>query len=436
MESVAHEDFPLLYLALIFCALVLVSAFFSASETGMMALNRYRLRHLAGEHHPSAERTSELLERPDRLIGLILLVSCFVNAAAASIATIAFIRLAGEAGLALAPVVAGTVLLLFGEVLPKTLAALHPERVAFPASRLLAPLLQLLYPAVWLVNVVANSLLAVIGIRTHRGDEMSLSREELRTVLKEAGALIPRKHRQMLFGILDLEAASVEDIMIPRNEIIGIDLEDSVAEIEEQLAAARHTRLPVYRGNIDALEGVLHVRKISRLSDDDEATLEARLLKLLDDPYYVPVGTPLSTQLLNFQRHRSRIGLVVDEYGVIQGLVTLEDLLEEIVGEFTTDPQDVSRDIHPQADGSYIIDGSATLREINRSRRWALPTRSAKTLNGLILETLENIPEPGTTIRIDGYTIEVVQATDQSVRIARVTPPRSVESSIEDLIGP
>lgn len=434
VSAVPHESYlavPMLWLVAGVCGLVVLSAFFSGSETGMMALNRYRLRHLAQEGHPGARRASKLLERPDRLIGLILLGNTFVNAAVASLATLLFLEIMGEAGLAAAPLVASVTLLLFGEVLPKTLAALHPERVAFPAAWVLAPLLRVLYPVVWVVNAIANSVLSLAGIRPDQGAGMSLSREELRTILMESGALIPRKHRQMLFGVLDLEQASVEDIMVPRSEITGIDLEDDTADIERQLMAARHTRLPVYRGNLDAIVGVLHLRKLPRLYWENAEDFTRTLESLVDEPYYVPMGTPLTTQLLNFQRHRVRVGLVVDEYGVIQGLVTLEDLLEEIVGEFTTDPMALSRDIHPQADGSFIIDGSASLRDINRSRRWHLPTQGAKTLNGLILETLESIPEPGTTLRVEGYTIEVLQATDQTVRMARVVPPAGSHAPAE-----
>lgn len=426
MNGFSLQDIPIGYMLLCVGGLLVLSGFFSGSETGMMALNRYRLRHLADQGHPGARRASALLERPDRLIGLILLGNTFMNAAVASMATLLFLNLMGDAGLAAAPLAASVALLLFGEVLPKTVAALQPERVAFPAAWVLAPLLRVFYPVVWVVNVVANSMLSLFGIRPDQASGMSLSREELRTIVKESGALIPRKHRQMLFGVLDLEQASVEDIMIPRADIAGIDLEDSEADIERQLASSHHTRLPVYRGNMDEVAGVLHTRKLQRLFSElaqEDADFESVLTALLDEPYYVPIGTPLTTQLLNFQRHRVRLGLVVDEYGVVQGLVTLEDLLEEIVGEFTTDPMAIAKDIHPQADGSFIIDGGASIREINRNRMWQLPTRGAKTLNGLILEALESIPEPGTTLRVDGYTIEVLQATEQSVRMARVVPP-------------
>jgi Mg2+/Co2+ transporter CorB len=405
--------------------LIILSGFFSGSETAMMALNRYRLRHLAERKHRGARRASELLERPDRLIGLILLGNNFVNIFASSLATLIALRTIGQAGIALAAGLLTLVILIFAEVMPKTLAALHPERIAFPASVILKPLLWLMYPFVFVVNAIANGVLKLLRIRPEDSDLMTLSREELRTVVKEAGAIIPRRHQSMLFGILDLEKATIEDIMVPRNEIVGIDLDSDPGELEEQLTRLRHTRLPVYRGNIDNLVGILHSRRATRLFEDD--TFDKQALEAeLDEPYFVPSHTPLHTQLFNFQRQKQRIGVIVDEYGQIQGLVTLEDILEEIVGEFTTDPQDFNRDIFPQEDGSYLIDGSATIRDINRMLRWKLPTRGPKTLNGLVLEQLESIPEAGVSLRIGNYTIEILQATGQSLKTARVRTSSSL----------
>lgn len=388
----------------------------------MMALNRYRLRHLVAKKHRGALRANALLKRPDRLIGLILLGNNFVNILASSIATILALRLIGEAGVALAAGLMTLVILIFAEVAPKTVAALDPERVAFPAAFVLKPLLRLLYPLVWIVNTIANGVLRIFRIRPEDSSEMTLSREELRSVVKEAGAMIPRRHQQMLFGILDLEKVTVEDIMVPRNEIVGIDLEDDPADLETQLSNCRHTRLPVFRGSIDNVIGMLHVRKVPRLYDENDEFDPTFLESVVSEPYYVPIGTPLHTQLTNFQRQKRRIGLVVDEYGNIQGLVTLEDILEEIVGEFTTDPQEFSKDIHPQDDGTYLIDGTATIREINRSLKWKLPASGPKTLNGLILETFETIPDVGTSMRIDDYTVEIVHIAGQSVKTARITP--------------
>jgi len=428
------NDYPLGLLFLLLAVLLLLSGFFSGSETGMMALNRYRLRHLVDKHHRGAMRASELLKRPDRLIGLILLGNNFVNILASSIATLIGLRLMGEAGLLPATLLLTIVVLIFAEVMPKTLAALHPERVAFPAAALLSVLLRLFYPLVWVVNLITNTLLGLLGIRpeTASGDT-AMSREELRTVVKEAEAMIPSRHQKMLMGILDLEKVTVEDIMIPRNEINGLDLEQDNVSLRDQLAACQHTRIPVYRGSLDHTIGILHVRKIpALLAEDDPERFGADLIATrVVEPYFVPISTPLHTQLYNFQREKRRLALVVNEFGDIQGMVTLEDILEEIVGEFTTDPQSYERDIYPQDDGSYLIDGSATIRDINRSLKWHLPTAGAKTFNGLILETLESIPQAGTSLRIGDYVVEIVQVSQQAVRTARVLPmPRaSVDGS-------
>ncbi|MGH8615144.1 MAG: HlyC/CorC family transporter [Gammaproteobacteria bacterium] len=416
------DDIPLGALFAGLVLLIILSAGFSGSETAMMVLNRYRLRHLVAKKHKGAMRANALLEHPDRLIGLILLGNNFVNILASSVATLIALRLYGEAGIAVAALLLTLVVLVFGEVAPKTLAALNPERIAFPAAVVLKVMLRVFYPVVWIVNALANGLLWLLRAQPDSA-QMALSREELRVVVKEAGAMIPKRHQKMLLGILDLEKVSVEDIMVPRIEIVGIDLEDAETELESQLALCQHTRFPVFRGSLDDTVGIFHVRRIQRLYDRDGKLSVSRIQPLLTEPYYVPIGTPLHTQLSNFQRHKRRLALVVDEYGSIQGLVTLEDILEEIVGEFTTDPHELTQVTHPQEDGSFLIEGGATIREINRRLRWRLPSRGAKTLNGLILETLETMPEPGTSLRVDGYTLEVVQATEQAVKTARVTPP-------------
>lgn len=416
------DDIPIGALFAALAVLILLSAFFSGSETAMMALNRYRLKHLRDQKHKGAMRASALLEKPDRLIGLILLGNNFVNILASSIATIIAIRLFGEVGIAFAAMLLTLVILIFSEVTPKTLAALRPEKIAFPVSFILKPLLTILYPFVWLVNLIANGVLKLLGISPDDGNgEMALSREELRTVVKEAGSMIPKRHQQMLFGILDLEKVTVEDIMVPRNEVIGIDLETDRDEIESQLRNCRHTRIPLINSNLDNIIGVIHVRKIPELLEHpDEFNADAIMEKSVE-PYYVPIGTPLHTQLSNFQREKRRLGFVVDEYGDIQGLVTLEDILEEIVGEFTTDPG-YSHDIHEQEDGSHLIDASANIRDINKSLKWTLDTEGPKTLNGLIIETLENIPETGTSLRIGDYIIEILQTTKQAVKTVKVRP--------------
>jgi len=401
--------------------LIVLSAFFSGSETGMMALNRYRLRHLAKHGHPGARRASALLERPDRLIGVILLGNNFVNILASSLATLIALQVIGEGGIAVAAGLLTLVILVFAEVAPKTLAALHPERIAFPASCVLGPLLKVLYPLVAAVNWLANGLLNLLGVAPRSIDAEQLSSDELRTVVNEAGAMISGRYRRMLVSILDLERVTVDDIMVPRSEINGIDLEDSRQAILEQLTTSPHTLLPLYRGDINDVIGILHMRKVVELLRRDEFDKEL-IAEYAEEPYFVPAGTPLSTQLLNFQRQRVRLGLVVDEYGDIQGLVTLEDILEEIVGEFTTDFAAASADIHPQEDGTYLVDASISIRDLNRTMSWELPSDGPKTLNGLILEYLESIPEPGTSVLIADYPIEIVQTSENAVRTARINP--------------
>lgn len=415
------DDIPLSVLFGILFFLIIFSAFFSSSETAMIALNRYRLRHLAKEGKRSAIISEQLLARPDRLFGLILLGNNLVNIFAASIATIIGIRLLGDLGVAIAPIVLVAVFLIFAEVMPKTLAAMKPERIAFPASYLLLPMMKIAYPAVWLINWVSNGLLAIVGLHFEEQDDTPLSREELRTIVREAGTMIPLRHRRMLLNILELENVTVDDIMVPRNEVAAIDLDDPINEIVEQIGHAQHTRLPVYENNIDNIIGIIHLRRMTRiLNDKNELTKEA-IKDILIDCYFVPKGTPLHTQMMNFQQNKRRFGIVVDEYGVIQGLVTLEDILEEIVGEFTTDMQTFNLDIQKQDNDSYLVDCSVHLREINRQLKWELPTEGSKTLNGLLLERLEYIPESGTTLKIDNYLIEITQVSKNAVKMARLS---------------
>lgn len=412
--------------------LIIASAYFSGSETAMMALNRYRLKHMAERDHRAARRAQKLLDRPDRLIGLILLGNNFVNILAAQITTVLTLRLIGEGSLFISGMVLTVVILVFAEVVPKTMAAVHPERIAFPSSFLLRILLFIFFPIVWLLNRCSNNILGRLGVTELARSDDLLNREELRTVVKKAGAMIPRKHRQMLFGILDLENATVEDIIVPRNEINGIDLEDDWSEVVEQLVTSRHTRVPCYAGSLDNIEGMLHLRKVTKaLRSGDEFDLE-ELRALLDEPYFVPLKTDLYVQLLNFQKSKQRIAFVVDEYGDIEGLVTLEDLLEEVIGEFTTDPQFYTRDVYPQDDGSFLVDGSANIREINRAFRFDLPMDGPKTINGLILETLEDIPEPGTSFKLGTITVEIVHTLGHAVKTARLMVPDEPDADDED----
>ena len=413
------EDIPLsaLFGALIF--LLVLSAFFSSSETGLMTLNRYRLRHLARANHPGAKRAQKLLERPDRLIGLILLGNNFVNVLASAITTVIALRLGGEPAIAVGAGVLTLVILIFAEVTPKTLAALHPERVAFPAAFIYGPLLRVLYPLVWVVNVVANGLLRLIKVYPQDSTTDALSQEELRTVVLEAGAMIPKRHQAMLLNIIDLETVTVEDIMVPRKEITGVDLEDDWDDIIRQITASQYTRLPVYRNSIDHVAGFIHLRRVLPLMMRNALDMET-LEGLIREPVFIPENTPLNRQLLHFQRERRRIGLVIDEYGDIQGLATLEDILEEVVGEFTTDPSTNIRDYTPEEDGSFLVNGTVTIRELNRSLQMELPTDGPKTLNGMVLEYLEHIPEPGTSLLLSGYPVDIVQTRGNLVKTLRV----------------
>jgi len=415
------HDIPLSLLFGVLVLFLLLLAFFSASETGLMTLNRYRLRHLAKAKHPAALRASRLLEKPDRLIGLILLGSNFVSILAIQVATLIGLRLSGNAGIAIADGILTLVMLVFCEVAPKTMAALNPERVAFPASFIIKPLMKLFGPLVHVVNVLVAWLLRLLGIAVDETSTHALSSEELRTVVNEAGALIPRRHQKMLLNILDLEKVTVEDIMVPRNEIAGINLDDAIATIRSQLTGSQYTRLPVYRESIDNVIGFLHLRYALEMLISGDFTHED-LIGLVREAHYIPENTPLNTQLLNFQREKRRIGLVVNEYGDIRGLATLEDILEEIVGEFTTDPSAHIKDVHPQDDGSYLVDGSASVRLLNRRLNWHFPTDGPKTLNGLILEYLESIPEPGTGLLLAGHPVEIIQVKDNAVKTARVSP--------------
>lgn len=400
--------------------LILVSGFFSGSETGLMSLNRYRLRHLADKKNKGAMRAFRLLQKPDKLIGLILLGNNFINIFASAIATIIGIRLLGEAGILIATIILTIVVLVFAEVTPKTLAAMHPEKFALPATLILEPLLRLLYPFVWFVNLSSKIIFKIFGIQQTTSSD-KLSSEELRIVVNEAATMIPKGHQKMLLSILDLEKVSIDDIMVPRNELVGIDLEDEWPDIIKQLAETQHTRLPVYDGDIDHMIGIIHIRRALRFFHTKDSTKDD-FRKIIREAYYVPTGTPLNTQLLNFQHERRRNAMVVNEYGDILGLVTLEDILEEIVGEFTTDPSSSRKDVHTKNDGTYLIDGSITVRALNKILNWQLPIEGPKTLNGLIIEYLEHIPEPGTSMLLEDYPIEIIQTTRNAVKTVLIDP--------------
>lgn len=411
--------------------LIIASAYFSSSETGMMSLNRYRLKHLRRIGHAGATRASKLLEQPDRLIGVILIGNNFVNILAASIATSVAISLFGRPEPLITTGVMTLIILIFAEVTPKTIAALYPEKIAYPSSLILILLLKLLYPIVWMVNVVSNKLVAILGFSSRADDSHQLSQEELRTIVYESAERMPRRRHGMLLNILDLEKVTVNDILVPRNDVVGIDIDEELDTILAQIAATQHTRIPVYKGDINNVIGILHMRSISKLLRLEHVN-KASIIQETTEPYFIPESTPLHTQLFNFQKRKLRMGIVVDEYGAVMGLVTLEDILEEIVGEFTTDLAGSSREIHPQPDGSYLIDGSASIRDINKVLSWNLATGGAKTLNGLLMEILESIPDSAVGVRLGEYFAEILQVKDNMIRTVRMWPAEQSEPGETD----
>ena len=424
------ENIPLSILFGVLAGLIVLSAFFSGSETALMSINRYRLRHKVRQGHRGAILVHTLLQRQDRLIGLILLGNNFVNVLAAMLTPFIAMHFYPHQTpllILVSSIILTLIFLVFAEVTPKTLAALHPESVAFPAAYVYTVILKIALPAVVAVNSVTNGILRLFGVSHKQAASLNLSREELSTVVKDAGALIPKRHRSMLLNVLQLEQAHVEDIMVPRNEVVGIDLDDDWEDILDQLQHVKHTRIPVYRESIDHVIGILHVRRIVRLISDDELNKDL-LADAVLDPYFIPEGTPLTKQLLAFQSLKNRLALVVDEYGDLLGLVTLEDILEEIVGEFTTDLPAIVKEIHPQADGSFLIDGGVHVRDINRVLHWSLPTNGPKTLNGLILEHMEMIPEPGTSLLLHGQAIEITKTQKNAVKMVKYIPEPVIQT--------
>ncbi|MCK5478971.1 MAG: HlyC/CorC family transporter [Methylococcales bacterium] len=403
----------------ILVALLLLSAFFSGSETALMTLNRYRLQHLVKHRHRGAIKAHRLLKRPDRLMGLILLGNNFVNIIAASLTTVIAMRFGGEEAILIGTGLLTLAVLIFSEVTPKTLAAIKPEVLAYPAAWIYTPLLKLLYPFVWIVNLVSNLLLRIVGINAAKIKQESLNKDELKSIVSDAKNLMPARYQNMLLGILDLESASVEDIMTPRNEIIGIDLEDPLDSIIHQIQISPHARLPIYKKSIDRVIGFLHLRTIISLinsPDFDKQSITENLAK----PFFIPESTPLHKQIQSFKTEKLRIGLIVDEYGDVQGLVTLDDLLQVIVGELVAEEADVKE----QKDGSYLVDGSVTVRELNRITQWSLPTKGPKTLNGLIIEYMETIPEAGTSVRLHGYRLEIIERDKNTIKLVKFYPEK------------
>ena len=401
------------------CLLVAISAYFSGSETAMMALNKYRLKHLKKQGNRGAKVADSLLKRPDRLLGVILIGNNLANFTAASLATILAIEIWGEAGIALAPIICTTVFLILAEVAPKTIAAIYPEKIALPSSFLLQALLWISFPFVWIVNGIANRLLYLLGVGHTEPSNDELSIDELRTVVHE-GTKIADHDQDMMLGVLDLGKVTVDDVMVPRSEIVGINIQEEMTKIIDQMHSTQHTMLPVFKDDIGKIMGVLHVRNAVKFLINGELTKDA-LLRQTRKPYFVLEGTALQTQLFNFQNKKERIGIIVDEYGDIQGIVTIEDILEEIVGEFTSNLPSSREEIKKLFDGSFLVEGGAQIRTINRELGWDLPNDGPKTLNGLITEHLENIPEANVCLQIDEYRIEILSIKDNVIRRAKLS---------------
>jgi Mg2+/Co2+ transporter CorB len=415
------NDIPLSVLLGTLVLMLVLSAFFSGSEASLMILNRYRLRHLVKLKHSGAIKAYRLLQRPDRLVGLILLGNKFVNNLAASIATVIAIKLYSddEVILAIAMGILTIVMLICSEVTPKTLAAVKPELLAFPAAWIYTPLLKIFYPVVWLVNLIVELLLRLVGIDINKISRDSLHKDELKSIITEAESLMPLRYQKMLLGILDLESATVEDIMTPRNEIVGIDLEASIEDIIKLIKTSPHTRLAVYKKSIDRVVGFLHLRKVLVLINKDNFDKQS-IINLISKPAFIPEQTPVHSQMLRFKNEKISIGLVVDEYGDVQGLVTLDDLLQEIVGELITDDELAKK----QSDGSHLIDASISVRELNRVMNWSLPTEGPKTLNGLIVDFMETIPKSGISIKLHGHPLEIIKRDENAVKLVKFLPEK------------
>nr|WP_041370169.1 HlyC/CorC family transporter [Methylovorus glucosotrophus] len=404
--------------------LLLISAFFSIAETSLMSLNRYRLRHLAKGGHRGARLASHLLSKTDKLLGVILLGNNFANAASATLVTVISVQLLGEGEWVL---MIGTLsvtffILVFGEISPKVIAAAYPEKLAFAVSYILYPLLKVLYPAVWFVNLFVSGLLRLLGIRVNFADHShAISMEELRTIVSDSASYIPKKHRTILLNLFELEKITVDDVMTAHTLIDTIDMDAPMDDILQHISSSHHTQLPVKQGPGEEIIGFIHVRRVINQLRGGELDKEA-LQEIIAEPYFVPSGTPLYTQMQQFQEQQQRMGLVVDEYGELKGLVTLEDILEEIIGDFTTQsPLRTSKYIHEE-DGSWLVDGSSSLRDLNRKLGLNLPLDGPKTLNGLVLEHFEDIPEPSTSFKIGTHALEIVQTHDRIVKSVRIYP--------------
>jgi Mg2+/Co2+ transporter CorB len=427
------DNIPLSWLLWTLAGLLLVSGFFSIVETSMMALNPYRLKHLVKQGNRAARLTHQLLDRTDRLLGVILLGNNLVNAASAVLVAEIAVRFLGEGEVTLMIATAAVTffILVFSEITPKVIGAAYPERIALPSAYVLTPLLRLVYPIVWFVNLFVQTLLKMLFIKPKSDNGGHLSMEELRTLVLEGGKFIPKKHQSIFLNLFELDDMTVDDTMTPRGQIEAIDLKDDIDDIRDALSTAHHTRLVVCEGGLDNVIGVMHVRKVLNSTRRGEPIDLETLYSIVREPYFVPEGTPLLTQLTNFQDNQRHLGLVVDEYGEILGLVTMKDILEEIVGEFTSHAIGSSALFHKEADGSVIADGACSLRVLNRKAGFDFPLEGPKTINGLLLEQLEDIPEGGTTIVVGRHPVEIMQVQNRMVKVVRILPRIPVEAQVK-----
>ena len=410
--------------------LLFLSAFFSGVETAMMSLNRYRLKHLVKENDRGAIRADKLLKRPDRLLGVILIGNNFVNILAASLTTVLCLNLFGDSGVVIGSIVLTLIILVFAEITPKTFAALNSEKVALPASLILKYLQKILRPLVLFVNFFSNFFMRLLGTKETTINE-DLSPEELKSVLENSGDLIPKKYQDMLISVLELDKVSVDEVMTQRSEVIGIDINQPIENIMSNLQNNQKDFLPVYNESLDDLRGVIDLYGITSFLSNEDKSIES-LIESLDEAYFIPENTPLSTQLFNFQKNKKTVAVIIDEYGSVKGLVTIKDVLEEIVGELATDIDRETLEIMEQKDGSYLIDASIPLRELNKKLNWQLPINGAKTLNGLIIDQVETIPEDNIKIEIDNYAIETVLIRNNMIKIARVLQIEQEDEELSD----
>jgi Mg2+/Co2+ transporter CorB len=426
------ETVPLWVLTLALALLILLSAFFAMAETALMAANKYRLRHLAKRGQKSAITTLWLLDRTDKVLALVLIANTLINAMATALVTAIAILFFGheESVITIATAVVAFLLIVFAEISPKVIGATYPERIALGSSFVLRPLMSAAKPVIWFVNLFVNALLRLLRIRGVAGHQQQrLSPEELRSVVLEAGSYIPQKHKSILLNLFDLEKISVEDVMTPRSQVEALNLALPVEEIKAELTTCYHNKLPVYEGEINKILGILHVRKaVGLLNQVDELTVE-HFRELLTEPYFIPQDTPVFTQLQYFQENKEKLGIIVDEYGEVQGLVTLEDIIEEMIGDFTTSTPGAARGetMAWNARGECLLEGTTLLRDINRKLGLDLPLDGPKTVNGLLLEQLQDIPDSPIALKIGQCVIEVVQVQNQAIKMVKLLRPVAVK---------